>query len=1497
MLISTIPFQPSLWYSTSRRILAPFLPIIIVMIALGLRLYGLDWDQGHLYHPDERAILMKVSDLRFPPINNLSTLLDAQESPLNPHWFPYGSLPLYLLETVQTVAGNWTNLDLFELRLPGRALAALADTGTVVVLLYLGATLYGRKVGLLAAALLAVAVLHVQISHFFTVDPFMTFFAMLSLLFTARLMRKASISNSAFAGIFLGLALACKASAIALLFPLWVGHLLPLLANNDQRIPFGAPSLNTLRKAIPGLILDIAVSLAVFPLVWLFVNHAHDISAGLHALPSPTTAASIVTIAIFLALGTTHILHATTARESGLIGNIITPSLLGMLVAVGAGAMAFFLTMPYAFLDWPNFFRDVGEQWQMSHRVLDYPYTRQYENTTPYLYYIRQLGLWGLGIPLALTAGAGLAFSLWVGLRWGHRSDLLLLSFVVPIFILIGGQEVKFLRYLLPIIPLLVLMGARMLFWLKIKAISWHYYGPILVSGVITVVLGSSTLYAVAYDRIYTQPHPATEASSWISNNIPKGAVLLKEHWEEGLPNLSNYRTKELPLYDADTIEKMHEIASSLSEADYLLLYSHRLYGTITRLPDRYPLTNQYYQSLFSGELGYTLQKQFTSYPNLLGLALRDDNFLRSGLPPPENYGADNSYLVSLDLGFADESFTVYDHPQVLIFANTSRYTQDQFTSLLLAPKGQTDLSLMLTPTELQIQQGGGTYSEIFNPESISNKVPVLIWLLLIETVSLVAVPLGFIVFRGLSDKGFLLSKIMGVLLFAYIPWLLAATKLLDFSAASIYLSLILLAIPGLAVFIVMRRQILSFISERWRILVFEELLFLIAFLAFLALRWANPDLWHPFRGGEKPMDFAYLNAIIHSSTMPPYDPWFAGGFLNYYYFGQFIIATIIKATGILPEIAYNLAIPLLFALTVAGAFSIVYNLTDSIRNRRWERRGASWGPPAAGIAAALLVVVLGNIDGMVQLVQGTSTVLFTQEPFPAFDFWRSTRMMPPDPPGFEITEFPYFSFLFADLHAHLIAIPFTLLVAGTALSLVLSALRTNTHWLALTPLLAIMGLAVGALGTINSWDYPGYLMLGMGSIGLAYYSSRKRLDMNLLVVTVLGGTILAVLSYAAFLPFHDRYVAFELGGHLSKTQTSIHQYLAIHGLFLFILVSYLLYESQTYLTRFWSIPASRKAGLLIAGVLLISGTIAWDISTDTSYETSIILLLIIGAILLLGCHRLRNPDEETPHHLYLMMLMSGALAIGIATDIVTLNGDIDRMNTVFKLYIESWVLFGLSGGIVLWLLFTGLGKPWQGYSIGKTLWFISLTLLIISTAVYPVLGTRARLADRFSTHFQGLDGTAFMENMVYTNDPRGPIDLHSDKRAIKWLRSNVQGSPVIAEGISPLYRWGSRVSIYTGLPTIIGWDWHQTQQRFEYQNLIRKRTAQVHQLFTTSNHEEALGILKEHNVSYIYVGQLEDHYYPKAGLDKFKQMSQSALELVYDSSGVKIYRVRGQPT
>ncbi len=167
------------------------------------------------------------------------------------------------------------------------------------------------------------------------------------------------------------------------------------------------------------------------------------------------------------------------------------------------------------------------------------------------------------------------------------------------------------------------------------------------------------------------------------------------------------------------------------------------------------------------------------------------------------------------------------------------------------------------------------------------------------------------------------------------------------------------------------RREIAAFVRQRIGLLTLEEGLFLAFFLLFLLIRRGNPDLWHPARGGEKPMDFAYLNAVIRSTIFPPYDPWHAGGFMNYYYFGFVIIGTLIKLTGIVPWVAYNLAVPTLFALTGVGAFSVAFNLADGddddgpgeeFAAREWAGR---IGSLLAGLAGAFFVTIIGNLGNV----------------------------------------------------------------------------------------------------------------------------------------------------------------------------------------------------------------------------------------------------------------------------------------------------------------------------------------------------------------------------------------------------------------------------------------------------------------------------------------------------------------------------------------------------
>ena len=225
----------------------------------------------------------------------------------------------------------------------------------------------------------------------------------------------------------------------------------------------------------------------------------------------------------------------------------------------------------------------------------------------------------------------------------------------------------------------------------------------------------------------------------------------------------------------------------------------------------------------------------------------------------------------------------------------------------------------MLSEESAVRQQEGGTFSDIFERTSFANRAPGLVWYIAIQIIAFAVLPIGLFLFRRLPDGGYLLSKALGLLLVAYLAWLLASLRILDFSAGGLWL--MILAVVLVSGLLVWRGgvDVLDFFQRRWKLILFCEALFVVALVSFYGIRAWNPDLWHPWRGGEKPMDFAYLNAVTRSTEMPPYDPWFSGGHLNYYYFGQFQVASLTKLTGILPSTAFNLAIALVFALTVAG--------------------------------------------------------------------------------------------------------------------------------------------------------------------------------------------------------------------------------------------------------------------------------------------------------------------------------------------------------------------------------------------------------------------------------------------------------------------------------------------------------------------------------------------------------------------------------------------------
>jgi uncharacterized membrane protein len=242
--------------------------------------------------------------------------------------------------------------------------------------------------------------------------------------------------------------------------------------------------------------------------------------------------------------------------------------------------------------------------------------------------------------------------------------------------------------------------------------------------------------------------------------------------------------------------------------------------------------------------------------------------------------------------------------------------------------------------------------------------------------------------------------------------------------------------------------------------------------------------------------------------------------------------------------------------------------------------------------------------------------------------------------------------------------------------------------------------------------------------------------------------------------------------------------------------------------------------------------------------------------------------------------MVGSASALTLLVEIVVLRGDISRMNTVFKFYIQVWTLFSVASGAALaWLLADlPLWRPRL-----RQVWSAGLAALAFAAALYPATATGAKVRDRMSFNAPlTLDGAAFMLSAEY-QDLAGSFPLKDDFAAIRWVQENIAGSPVIVEAQIPEYRWGSRFAIYTGLPAVLGWNWHQRQQRAAVVDLdVTQRAQEITQFYLTQSPEEARGFLDRYGVQYIIVGELERMYYAE-------------LDQCYDQGGVVACNLAGR--
>lgn len=708
----------------------------------------------------------------------------------------------------------------------------------------------------------------------------------------------------------------------------------------------------------------------------------------------------------------------------------------------------------------------------------------------------------------------------------------------------------------------------------------------------------------------------------------------------------------------------------------------------------------------------------------------------------------------------------------------------------------------------------------------------ILLWGFALLVGILALPPAGFL-FARLPGRGLALARPLGLLLLAYPVWLLASVDAVPYRSWSPFLGLVLLAVLAGGIWAAAGRPLPR--GTALRLWLAGEVVFTAAFFSWALLRSFTPDVWNT----EKPMDMAFVNAVNRSEWFPPHDPWLSGESLNYYYFGHYVVAFLIRATGIDPATGFNLAVALFYALTASALFAVAAMLALA-----WGR-ATIVKASLAGLATVVFALVLGTLAGAFEL-------LGDPRPLTQYDWWSPSRVI-----DGTANEFPYFSYLLGDLHAHVMATPFALVSLAVALQLAIAGPRLARRGRRLAAAggeLLLTALVVGSLYAINSLDFPTSVVLVLG--GLVLWISRERAGGGAWS-TVAWFLVLVPAALALFAPFVIRYAPDADGIALVREHDPFTRVAAdlvlIYALPLWVIAAALAHRLALQLRYLvWSAVA-----VLVVLVLLAPERLA-----------GLFLLVALAAVALHAALDRRPIQAER----FFWLLIAAGLALVAIGDFAYIRDAFEgtasyRFNTVFKAGYQAWFLLAIAAGCgVFW------AGGWLRRSVLRA-WAVGLAIVVALLAIYPIAGSYAK-TNAFSNE-PTLDG----ERWLAETQP-------GDAAAIRWLRSNVRGAPTILEAFGPDFSpdGHARISTFTGLPAVIGWAGHEIQWGHE----PRSRPDDVARLYSTSDLERARRLLARYDVRYVVVGSLERAQYPPEGLAKFDRLG----ERVHESRGTIVYEI-----
>ncbi len=729
----------------------------------------------------------------------------------------------------------------------------------------------------------------------------------------------------------------------------------------------------------------------------------------------------------------------------------------------------------------------------------------------------------------------------------------------------------------------------------------------------------------------------------------------------------------------------------------------------------------------------------------------------------------------------------------------------------------------------------------------------------LVEVVGLLAAPVAALLFGRLPGAGLGFSKILGLLLATWLIWMAASLHVAAYGVPLIIGVLVVLALAGLLSLGRLRGlgRRLAEAGEgrratrlarlalppddtvRRRLFLGGEAVFAVAYVLGVLLASYAPDVWNT----EKPMDMSFITAINASAHFPPHDPWMSGETLNYYYLGHVALAWPIRLLQLRPDTGYLLCWGLVLALTATAAYAFAGTLWAAARNVLGERAPRG-GPVLAGLMAVGLVVVLGNLAGV-------RTWLHAANPPHDYAWFDPSRVIPDT-----INEFPAFSFILGDLHAHVLALPFTILALAFALQVVLAGPRGNVVWRSVAEALAA-GIAIGALYAINAWSYPVAAGMLVAAVIVWCYDPASRGRRGYAAVWV----VLVLLASVVFvLPFLLNFTAEEHGVGVVHTRRPFTKWvgdmLLIYGVLLWPVIAAFA-RRLIGLAHLWRWVGWGLVTLIVAGTLLAAGHLTG----------ALVLAVGVGA----GVTAALAPALSAPER-FLWVLIAGGLVLLLIPEVLYLRDAFDgsalfRMNTVFKAGYQAYLLLGLAAACALpWAAVWLPRRAWQA-------WATVASVLLLLGLVYPYAGSYARtngFADAPS-----LDGLKWLT-------VRSP----GDPGAMAWIRANTPGDAVVLEAFGDDYSaFGhGRISTFTGRPTVIGWAGHELQWAHDPDG----RGNDVKTMYTATTAAEARPLLSRYGVRYVVVGPIEETTYGDAGNAKWEQLGRR----VYSRQGTTVWRL-----